>query len=111
MTMRLATRIATTAVSATALVALAGTAAAAGEVTGNGKLKWEDGTPAQSICAFSGQNDGFHDPAHAHGDEDNGRVQSYGQMRRTGETLPAFLHPGSACNGHTGFLSGGSGGH
>ena len=93
-----------TAVAAIALGAGAGTASA-GEVTGNGKFK---DVKASSICAFSGQNDGFHDPEHAEfpGDELI-RVQSYGQIVRTGETVPAFLHPGSACNGHTGFLAGG----
>ncbi len=94
----------TAAIAAIGLGAGAGTVSA-GEVTGNGKLK---DVRANSICAFSGQNDGFHDPAHAEfpGDELN-RVQSYGQIIRTGESLPAFLHPGSACNGHTGFLAGG----
>ena len=93
-----------TATSALCVVGVGGSTASAGEVTGNGKEKT---VKAKSICAFSGQNDGFHDPTHAEGPEDAAmRVQSYGQVRRTGAEVPPFLHPGSACNGHTGFLSG-----
>lgn len=92
------------AVSAMAVVTVGTSGAYAGEITGNGTFK---PVVANSICAFSGQNDGFHDPTHAEypGDELI-RVQSYGQIIRTGERLPAFLRPGSACNGHTGFLAG-----
>lgn len=93
----------TTAICATSVVALGISTASAGEVTGNGTVKTVKGN---SICAYSGQNDAFHDPTHGHfpGD-DLIRVQSYGQIIRTGERLPDFLHPGSACNGHTGFLA------
>ena len=93
----------TTAICATSVVAVGASTASAGEVTGNGTFKPVNGN---SICAYSGQNDAFHDPTHGHfvGDESI-RVQSYGQIIRTGTRLPAFLHPGSACNGHTGFLA------
>ena len=77
-------------------VALVGTAggASAGEITGNGKFKAVNG---KSICAYSGQNDGYHDPTHAEFPGDTGRVQSYGQLVRAGlrGELP---NPGSACN-------------
>jgi hypothetical protein len=80
-----------------ALVAVGATSATAGEVTGNGKV-----TPiverANSICAYSGLND---DTA-----EEPGRTQSYGQVVRAG--FKAFApSPGTACNGHRGFLAGG----
>lgn len=75
-------------------------AAQAGEVNGNG-----DPVPAvehaKSICAFSGQND---EPEAEF--PEGGRVQSYGQLVRAGlkSLVPG---PGVACNGHSGFLSGG----
>ncbi len=92
------------AVAATTMVTFGTSGADAGEITGNGTFK---PVVAKSICAYSGQNDAFHDPTHSEypGDELI-RVQSYGQIIRTGERLPAFLLPGSACNGHTGFLAG-----
>jgi hypothetical protein len=92
-----------TTICATSVLGVGVGTATAGEVTGNGTLK---DVKANSICAYSGQNDGFHDPTHAEfpGDELN-RVQSYGQIVRTGERLPSFLRPGSACNGRTGFLA------
>ncbi len=68
----------------------AGTALA-GEVTGNGEP-----TPAperaNSICAFSGQNDTPDDPV------EGGRVQSYGQLVKLG-LKGAFPGPGVACHG------------
>ncbi len=95
----------TSAVCAISLVGVGVSTASAGEITGNGKFK---PVVAHSICAYSGQNDAFHDPTYADfpGDELI-RVQSYGQIIRTGERLPAFLHPGSSCNGHSGFLASG----
>jgi hypothetical protein len=80
-----------------ALVAVSSTAAFAGETTGSGGT-----TPirekANSICAFSGLNDDQ--------EEEPGRVQSYGQAVRAG--FKAFApSPGVACNGRTGFLTGG----
>ena len=76
-----------------ALVGTAG-AASAGEITGNGTFKDVKG---KSICAYSGQNDGFHDPLHQDFPGDDGRVQSYGQLVKAGlkGQLP---NPGLACN-------------
>jgi len=76
-------------------------AAFAGEVTGNGKPVPAPAN-ANSICAYSGQNDVPDDP------EEGGRVQSYGQLVKAG--LKAEVPgPGIACNGHSGFLAGGGG--
>ncbi len=86
-----------------ALLAAAASPASAGEITGNGKPVPAP-QHANSICAFSGQNDDPNspDPIEA------GRVQNYGQLVRMG--LKAFVPgPGVACNGHTGFLAGGGG--
>lgn len=68
---------------------MASGAAFAGEVTGNGKAT---GAPAHanSICAFSGQNDGNPPP---------GRTQSYGQDVREGRANPHAFNPGDACGG------------
>jgi hypothetical protein len=55
-----------------------------------------------SICAFSGLN-------HFHAGEPGElpiRTQSYGQLVRAG-LKAEFPSPGVACNGHSGFLSGG----
>lgn len=91
------------ALSATALGTLGAGSASAGEITGNGTLK---PVVANSICAYSGQNDAFHIASHAEfpGDELN-RVQSYGQIVRAGGKAEA-PSPGFACNGHTGFPTG-----
>ena len=99
-----------TAVCGISVIAFGATAASAGEVKGNGGYIKPPGTPlnGSSICAYSGQNDAFHDASQAESPMDAlTRVQSYGQIIRTGERVPAFLRPGSACNGHTGFLAGG----
>jgi len=73
--------------------------ALAGEITGNGKpTAIRDN--AQSICSFSGYND---DPEIEPGRTVD-HVQSWGQIsqedRQFLETIG--LHPGDACNGHTG---------
>ncbi|MDR6862424.1 hypothetical protein [Phycicoccus sp. 3266] len=83
-----------------ALVLVGVSSASAGEITGNGKPA-QGATHANSICAYSGQNDTPNDPF-----PEGGRVQSYGQLVRVGlkDAVPA---PGFACNGHTGFLAGG----
>ena len=62
---------------------------------------------ASSICSFSGQNpERFLDPSDPN--YEPGHTQSWGQIPNTvRDTLPAEEHPGSACNGHTGFLAGG----
>ncbi len=92
------------------VLAFSATAASAGEIKGNGGYITGVDVPLKgnSICAYSGQNDAFHDPTQAHDEDDAAtRVQSYGQIIRTGVRLPAEYRPGSACNGHTGFLAGG----
>ena len=85
-------------ISAVAFVALGAGTAWAGEITGNGTLKAVNG---KSICAYSGQNDGFHIEAEAHGPEDAAmRVQSYGHEHKFLTEvlgLPKGL-PGLACN-------------
>jgi hypothetical protein len=76
------------------LLASAGTAAA-GEITGNGK---PTSAPehANSICAFSGQND---DPTGTQGHGPGGRTQSFGQDVRMGLD-PRMFNPGDACRGN-----------
>ena len=87
------------------IAAASGSAAFAGEVTGNGK---DTGAVehANSICVFSGKND---DPdAPLDGPEGPGGVsQSYGQEVKLGLQDPHEFNPGFACNGHTGFFAGG----
>ena len=83
-----------------ALVLVGVSSASAGEVTGNGKPT-QGPAHANSICAYSGQNDTPNAPF-----PEGGRVQSYGQLVRVGlkDVVPG---PGLACNGHNGFLAGG----
>lgn len=93
-----------------AIVATTAGVASAGEITGNGKYINNDLPHSNSICSYSGQNDGFHDPSHAESPADAmTRVQSYGQVVKAGGKAYA-PSPGVACNGHTGFLAGGGGG-
>ena len=86
-------------------VAMSASAAFAGEVTGNGKPT-AGPAHANSICAFSGQNDGNPPPGRkaAH-------VQNWGQIpQEVRDILRAEgSAPGDACNGHRGFLAGGGG--
>ena len=99
--------------------------AAAGEVTGNcnhaksekaaDNCKTDQNANANSICSFSGQND---NPQSTDPENPVGKTQSYGQAVRAGGADPrtenpsnppdpeATPHPGAACNGNTGFLSG-----
>ena len=102
---------------------LGASVAFAGEVTGNCNhakpgSKAEDncgpnpiGAPgetdpphASSICSFSGQNDGEPPPGRT-----AEHVQSWGQVPKDVRDAIAEEgeHPGDACNGHTGFFSGG----
>jgi hypothetical protein len=85
-----------------ALLAAGAGPAFAGEITGNGKPT-SALTHANSICAYSGQNDTPSDPF-----PEGGRVQNYGQLVRMGMKgqLPS---PGVACNGHTSPWAGGGG--
>jgi len=89
-------------VAAGALVLVGLSPASAGEITGNGKPA-QGAAHANSICAFSGQNDEPDAPF-----PEGGRVQSYGQVVKLGLKAEA-PGPGVACNGHTGFLAGGGG--
>jgi hypothetical protein len=77
------------ALCAVVFAAVSAGSAFAGEVTGNG-----DPTGAvehsNSICSFSGQNDGNPPP---------GRVQSYGQDVKAGRADPHVFNPGDACQG------------
>jgi hypothetical protein len=83
------------ALAAVMLIASAG-AAFAGEATGNGRGGPDGdgvtGAPshANSICAFSGQNDGNPPP---------GRVQSFGQNVKNGLASPQADNPGDHCQG------------
>jgi hypothetical protein len=117
------------AVCAAAVLVVGAGPAFAGEITGNGKPLWTDtfvdpatgdvghSLHANSICAFSGQEDlQFVDddgnplaeptkgqPAHA---------QSWGQNVSAGFVEPSELKggdpsPGTSCNGHSGYLAGG----
>ena len=107
--MRTATRLTSVALTSIAVVAATAGVASAGEITGNGKWINNDQPHGHSICAYSGQNDAFHYPAYADFPGDQlSRVQSYGQLVSSGISVPAFERPGSACNGHTGFLALGS---
>jgi hypothetical protein len=89
--------------SAVAITGATASAAFAGEVTGNGKPTAAP-THTNSICAFSGQNDG-EPPAGRKAEH----VQNWGQipqavrdiLRAEGES------PGDACNGHRGIFAGG----
>jgi hypothetical protein len=102
-------------VAAGALVLIGMSAASAGEITGNGKPAGGQGlgsAHANSICAFSGLEDGdgagFPGPGGAP-PQNWGHVQ---QAERAAGATPADLkasgiQPGDSCNGHRGFLAGG----
>ncbi|HEU4972656.1 MAG TPA: hypothetical protein VFT35_12105 [Gaiellaceae bacterium] len=118
--------VAAVAILATAVGAGVGArSAAAGEVTGNcnhaksekaaDNCKTDQNANANSICSFSGQND---NPESTDPENPGGKTQSYGQAVRAGGADPrtenpsnppdpdATPHPGAACNGEHGFLSG-----
>jgi hypothetical protein len=90
---------------AAAVVAVSATPAFAGEVTGKGKPTAAP-AHANSICAFSGQNDG-EPPA----GRTAAHVQNWGQIPKVERDAMATqgFHPGDACNGRTGFFAGGGG--
>jgi hypothetical protein len=84
-------------------------AAFAGESTGSGKTTPIADDIAQSICSFSGLNpEGLlpsTDPSF-----EPGHTQSWGQIPKEvrDQLATQGLHPGDACNGHTGeFATGG----
>lgn len=101
-------KLAMATLGAALVVSLTAGAALAGEVTGNG-----DPTPIsqyrmKSICAFSGLNDG-HPPE----GRTAAHVQNWGQIPKADRDFLRTIgfHPGDACNGHSGLLAGGGGGH
>ena len=104
-------RIAVVACAAVAAGIIGAPSAFAGESTGNfektGKVTPVARYVASSICSFSGQNpERFLDPSDP--DYEPGHTQSWGQIPKSvRDSFPAEEHPGNACNGHTGFLSGG----
>ncbi len=78
------------------------TAAAAGEITGNGKsLKNPDGTlNGASVCAFSGLNDTYSGDPTVPDADGFFRTQNWGQIPQAVRAILATmgLHPGQACN-------------
>jgi hypothetical protein len=105
--MRLRTAAATVFATAILLGAVASTASA-GEITGNGKPT-QGPAHANSICAFSGLEDGdgagFPGPGGA-------PPQNWGHSKGEFGATPAErkasgFQPGDSCNGHSGFLTGG----
>ena len=93
--------------SAMLLIALSAGSVFAGEVTGNGDPTPVNGYIMNSICAFSGQNDGNPPPGRT-----AAHVQNWGQITKemrdfiTANPGPEAAHPSIACNGHSGALSG-----
>lgn len=93
--------------SAMLLIALSAGSVLAGEVTGKGDPTPVAGYVMNSICAFSGQNDG-EPPA----GRTAAHVQNWGQITKadrdfiTANPSEHAAHPGLACNGHSGALSG-----
>ena len=91
-----------------AVAALTPSAAFAGEITGSGKPT-QGPAHANSICAFSGLEDGdgagFPGPGGA-------PPQNWGHSKALYGSTPAErkasgFQPGDSCNGHRGFLAGG----
>ena len=83
------------------VIGLSGSAAFAGEVTGNGKPT-AGPEHANSICVFSGQNDHPDAPLSLDfavaPDGPGGIAQSYGQNVTLG-AVPQVFNPGDACRG------------
>ena len=112
--MRISTILVTTAAAGAALVLSAGPATA-GEINGTGNPPGGQGlgaAHANSICAFSGLEDGdgagFPGPGGAP-PQNWGHVQQFlkGELGMTNADIQASGdQPGDSCNGHTGFLSG-----
>jgi hypothetical protein len=100
--------------AAGATLVLAAGPAFAGEITGNGKPT-QGPAHANSICVFSGLEDGEEDPTAPSGP--GAPPQNWGhaqQGARAEGATPADLkasgfQPGDSCNGHRGFLAGGGG--
>ena len=83
---------------------MAGTTVApalAGEETGNGKPTAAPAN-ANSICAYSGQNDDPDAPLDGPNGP-GGKSQSFGQENRLGLIDPRAFNPGDACRGGSNF--------
>ena len=106
--MRISTILVTTAAAGAAIVLSAGPAMA-GEINGTGNPPGGEGlgaAHANSICAFSGLEDGdgagFPGPGGA-------PPQNWGHSKAAFGTTPqaakaSGFQPGDSCNGHSGFL-------
>jgi hypothetical protein len=106
--MRIRTVLVTTAAAGAALILSTGPAMA-GEINGNGQPPGGEGlgaAHANSICAFSGLEDGdgagFPGPGGA-------PPQNWGHSKEAFGATPAErkasgFQPGDSCNGHSGFL-------
>jgi len=117
--MRISTIMIGTAAAGAALIFAAGPASA-GEINGNGQPLGGRGLGtlhANSICAFSGLEDGdgagFPGPGGAP-PQNWGHVRQFLTSDAGGNLTPAQIkasgeQPGDSCNGHTGFLAGGGG--
>lgn len=101
MASRFAKRLGLAVSVAVVVLSLGAGAVFAGEMTGNGKSlkiedsKWGTGLHGRSFCAFSGQNDEYHELGTQYP-----RVQSWGQIPKAMRDAfgPLGYHPGRACN-------------
>ena len=103
--MRLRTAAATVFATAILLGGAASTASA-GEITGNGKPT-NGPAHANSICTFSGLEDGGDFPGQPAGP--GAPPQNWGHSKEAFGATPAErkasgFQPGDSCNGHSGFL-------
>jgi hypothetical protein len=80
----------------------------AGEITGNGKPT-QGPAHANSICVFSGLEDGGDFPGQPAGP--GAPPQNWGHIPKADRDIltQEGSQPGDSCNGHTGFLAGGGG--
>jgi hypothetical protein len=105
--MRIRTIMIGTAAAGATLIFAAGPASA-GEINGNGEPT-QGPAHANSICVFSGLEDGHENPGGPSGP--GAPPQNWGHVPK--EFRPILTadgeSPGDACNGHTGFLAGGGG--
>jgi hypothetical protein len=109
--MRLSTVLLTTATTGAAMVLFAGPATA-GEINGTGNPPGGEGlgaAHANSICAFSGLQDGdgagFPGPGNAAPQNWGHSLQDAKAQGATMADLKAAgLNPGQSCNGHSGWL-------
>ena len=103
--MRKSTILIGAAAAGATLVLVAGPASA-GEVTGNGKPT-QGPAHANSICVFSGLEDGGEDPTAPSGP--GAPPQNWGQIPKEFRAVLTAegAQPGDSCNGHSGFLAGG----